>query len=60
LALVEKINRDIVEGLRQPQLKEKLQRMMLADRHAGRCRKILCRGNGVVGEVITENNVKVE
>jgi len=62
LALVEKINRDIVEGLRQPQLKEKLQRMMLepligtpAD-----AAKFFAEERALWGKVITENKVKVE
>jgi tripartite-type tricarboxylate transporter receptor subunit TctC len=62
LALVEKINRDIVEGLRQPQLKEKLQRMMLepligtpAD-----AAKFFAEEKALWEKVITENNVKVE
>jgi len=61
-ALVGKINRDIVEGLRQPQLKEKLQRMMLepligtpAD-----AAKFFAEETALWGKVITENKVKVE
>jgi tripartite-type tricarboxylate transporter receptor subunit TctC len=61
-ALVEKINRDIVEGLRQPQLKEKLQRVMLepligtpAD-----AAKFFAEEKAFWGRVITENKVKVE
>jgi tripartite-type tricarboxylate transporter receptor subunit TctC len=62
LALVEKINRDIVEGLRQPQLKGKLQRMTLeplvgtpAD-----AAKFFAEETALWGKVIIENKVKVE
>ena len=62
LALVERINRDVVEGLRQPQLKEKLQRMTLepligtpAD-----AAKFFAEETALWEKVITENKVKVE
>ena len=61
-ALVEKINRDVVEGLRRPEVKEKLQRMALepligtpAD-----AAKFFAEETALWGKVITENKVKVE
>jgi tripartite-type tricarboxylate transporter receptor subunit TctC len=61
-ALVEKINRDVVEGLRRPEVKEKLQKMTLepligtpAD-----AAKFFAEETALWGKVITENKVKVE
>jgi tripartite-type tricarboxylate transporter receptor subunit TctC len=61
-ALVEKINRDVVESLRRPEVKEKLQRMTLepligtpAD-----AAKFFAEETALWGKVITENKVKVE
>jgi tripartite-type tricarboxylate transporter receptor subunit TctC len=61
-ALVEKINRDVVECLRRPAVKEKLQRMALepligtpAD-----AAKFFAAESALWGSVITENKIKVQ
>jgi len=61
-ALVGKINRDVVEGLRRPEIKEKLQKMTLepligtpAD-----AAKFFAEETALWVKVITENKVKVE
>jgi tripartite-type tricarboxylate transporter receptor subunit TctC len=62
IALVEKINRDVVESLRRPEVKAKLVRISLepligtpAD-----AAKFFAEERALWGKVITENKVKVE
>jgi tripartite-type tricarboxylate transporter receptor subunit TctC len=61
-ALVEKINRDVVEGLRRPEVKEKLHRLSLESLIGtpADAAKFLAEETAFWGKVITENKVKVE
>ena len=62
VALVEKINRDVTEALRQAGGQRETENFgaRATNRHAGRCRKIFRRGNDFVGEGDHEEQVKVE
>ena len=61
-ALVEKINRDVVEGLRRPEVKEKLQRMTLEPLIGtpAEAAKFFAEETALWGKVIIDNKVSVE